>query len=287
MVASSKARGASFIAGAFLLLAVGGLTAQTGRETADSVGVDTAAAPSYQVDTAASATADDDETTVATPADTATGPLTIREDQSVITPRLPQDTLVESFRNDPDFIYQEAAKPGQSFFEKLFAWLLRWLGRIFHNEVTGNTLPYVFFGLIVAFMIWKLVGADTGGIFARRDRKVEIDPREVEENIHEMDFDTLIADAVAEGRLRRAVRLLYLKLLKQMTDRGMIDWRIDKTNRDYLRELDASPLREPFAEATRAFEYVWYGDFAIDAASFSSIRAMFDGLAGSVGGGKR
>ena len=57
------------------------------------------------------------------------------------------------------------------------------------------------------------------------------------ENIHEVDFATRLAEAEAAGNCRLAVRLGYLQLLKQLTDRGLIHWQPDKTNHAYLAEL--------------------------------------------------
>nr|WP_262905325.1 DUF4129 domain-containing protein [Hymenobacter nitidus] len=80
------------------------------------------------------------------------------------------------------------------------------------------------------------------------------------EDIHSLDFNTLLAQAEAAGNYRLAVRLGYLAVLKQLTDHGLIRWQPEKTNHDYLRELTAGSLRPAFQEITRQFEYVWYGE---------------------------
>ena len=46
----------------------------------------------------------------------------------------------------------------------------------------------------------------------------------LDENIHEMDFDTLIAEAVAKHDFRTGIRLLFLKGLKILADKNFVQW---------------------------------------------------------------
>lgn len=202
----------------------------------------------------------------------------LRLDSTFLRPRLPAASEVARYRAESDFDYHEDIHPPDSFFAKVIYWIRRLFNTFFHNDVTGDALPYILFGAAVLFVIWKLIGADKASPFTSGSQKLVTDPALVEEDIHAIDFDAAIEQAIAEGRHRRAVRLTYLKLLKQLTDRGVIHWRIDKTNRDYLNEVSAHDIRLPFAQATRFYEYVWYGDFPLDAASFAQIRETFAGI---------
>lgn len=95
------------------------------------------------------------------------------------------------------------------------------------------------------------------------------------ENIHEINFDTAIDEAVGQRNFRLAVRLLYLKTIKQLTDAGRIAYKPEKTNRQYVYELANSPLQTDFERLTSQFEFVWYGDFPVDEAQFSALRTAF------------
>ena len=106
-------------------------------------------------------------------------------------------------------------------------------------------------------------------------RKVEVPYSESLENIHEINFDEEIEKAVALHNYRLAVRLLYLKCLKQLSDRNLIQWKIDKTNSAYIYELSDPNQRQTFSRLTRQFEFVWYGNFAIDQQAFGNINQMF------------
>lgn len=99
---------------------------------------------------------------------------------------------------------------------------------------------------------------------------------ELSENIHEMDFDTMIQQLIAQKKYRRVVRLLYLKSLKIMTDKDLIQWEVNKTNWDYVFELKSEALRPGFKDLTVAFEYVWYGHVPVSDAQFSQIHDQFN-----------
>jgi hypothetical protein len=55
----------------------------------------------------------------------------------------------------------------------------------------------------------------------------------------------------------------------------LIQWQIDKTNSAYIYELKDVNQQKAFRLLTRQFEYVWYGNFAIDKDAFGSISNLF------------
>ncbi|MNE89866.1 hypothetical protein D3C80_1873230 [compost metagenome] len=90
-----------------------------------------------------------------------------------------------------------------------------------------------------------------------------------------MDFDKLIADAVESRNYRLAVRLYYLKTLKELNNRSLITWKPEKTNHNYITELSAVHLKEGFQQMTHQFEFVWYGEFDLAENDFNSIRHSY------------
>lgn len=99
------------------------------------------------------------------------------------------------------------------------------------------------------------------------------------ENIEEVDIASLLDRALKEGDLRMAVRLYYLSLLKRLHALEIIDWKKDKTNRDYLSELFAKNFY--FSQVRRLtilYEAVWYGERDISATSFKSLSAEFESV---------
>jgi hypothetical protein len=207
-------------------------------------------------------------------------------DSSVVAVRMPDDSAMKSYRSDGDFVYDREQREPESLWDRFVRWLQRLIGRVGGGDAESTIFEWVCYGLaaaVIVFVILKLIGSDIRGLFMHGRRSRVSDFIEVDENIHEMNFDALIAEAVAAGQYRRAVRLLYLKGLKALTDGGAIDWRKGKTNRDYLHELRESPLRAPFADATLLFEYVWYGDMPIDESVFRSVRENLEGFITTIG----
>ncbi len=105
-------------------------------------------------------------------------------------------------------------------------------------------------------------------IFRRKSLSANLPYSESLENIHEIDFDAEIEKAVSQHNYRLAVRMLYLKCLKQLSDATLIKWQPEKTNSAYINELNDVVKRTAFKLLTRQFEYVWYGEFAIDGSTF-------------------
>ena len=96
-----------------------------------------------------------------------------------------------------------------------------------------------------------------------------------EEDLHGLDFDTLIAECSERKDYRKAVRLWYLKVLKELTDRELIDWKGNKTNYDYHNELQNTHFYQPFGDVSFLYEYTWYGNFGISKTMFDSISGKF------------
>ena len=68
----------------------------------------------------------------------------------------------------------------------------------------------------------------------------------------------------------------YCKLqYKMLADSALIDWKADKINQDYVRELANSPLQAPFVEITALFERTCYGEAPLVEQSFQKAEAVF------------
>lgn len=125
------------------------------------------------------------------------------------------------------------------------------------------------------FLIYKLSGMNLMAVFGKKTKVITDASFDEVENIHVIQFEKEIKQAIERGDFRQAVRFLYLQSLKDLTDKGLIDWQPGKTNKIYLQELRASSLKEDFTELTGQFEYIWYGGFSIAAADFVPLQDRF------------
>ncbi|AMR28754.1 hypothetical protein A0257_17720 [Hymenobacter psoromatis] len=203
--------------------------------------------------------------------------------------RRPAAARLRELRGQHDLQYVEVREEPTtpSFWQRLLAWLWRQLAGT--QDTKGGRVAWdvFFYGLLAAvlvFAVLKLLQVDITRAFGRAPRGLPLAYEVGQENIHELNFGEAIAQAEATGNRRLALRLGYLQLLKQLTDRDFIAWQPDKTNQTYLRELAAThPAARPaFAELTRQFDYSWYGELPLSADLYQEARAAQQQLAGQL-----
>ena len=55
-------------------------------------------------------------------------------------------------------------------------------------------------------------------------------------------------------------------------------WQQQKTNTDYISEIETATLKTNFKAITKIYDYVWYGEFEIDEIKFESLKTAFHKL---------
>lgn len=186
---------------------------------------------------------------------------------------------LDELRQQREFRYVAPKPQAPNAWAEFWARFWDWVGRGLRGPGYHDFWRWVLYAALAAavvFVVLKLLQVELSAAFGRAPRRT--DPLAYDtapENIHELDFAARLAEAEASGNYRLALRLGYLQLLKQLSDQELIAWQPDKTNQAYLRELGSArpPLRPPFTELTRQFEYVWYGEFPLAAASYQHLRA--------------
>ena len=219
-------------------------------------------------------------------------PHQIVTDSTKITVRHFDNNSLKKYQANPDFNYAEHPT-GLTWWDRFWIWvwdmwarLWLWIEHIFQRlfgsvsagKSVASVFKYVILGIaaiLIIYIIFKLIGIDLLKLFRKKQNEELIPYNEYIENIHEINFDGAIEDALQVKDYRLAVRLLYLRCLKQLNDKNIINWKIDKTNQTYLNEITDPGQRRLFAVVTRQFEYVWYGDFPVDGESFRSISNIF------------
>ena len=169
--------------------------------------------------------------------------------------------VVETFQHSSDYDYARAFVESQSEGESFFTKLLRKLFEqwdIDISAVDGFSLPshlhwilYFILALAVAYLLYKFKFKLFFKEESEEKQEADVD------NIHEVDFDSLISKAKAEGNHTVVCRLLYLKTLKDVSDAHLIDWQRYKTPTQYSQEWGD----EHFKVMTNHFLRVRYGDF--------------------------
>lgn len=208
-------------------------------------------------------------------------PAVVVRDSSAVQVKQFNEDAISTYSQSDDFKYKDADTETElSFWQIFLAWILQMLAaEVGRSPIFLVILKYLILGLIAGgaiYVILKAVGIDVGLFLRKGSKKTVLPYTESLENIHEIDFEDELDDAISNRNYRLAVRLLYLKCLKQLSDRNLIQWQIDKTNKAYYYELTQKPQRDAFGSLTRRFEYVWYGNFKVDEQAFNDINGLFN-----------
>lgn len=114
-------------------------------------------------------------------------------------------------------------------------------------------------------IMWYLMDSQVG-LFRKKNVPVNnMDGmvEEMPEDIFAIQYQQEIDKALAQGNYRLAVRIHFLRLLRNLSDKNMIQYKQEKTNLDYLMELSSKTWYAEFFRLTRHFEYSWYGQFDV------------------------
>ena len=190
--------------------------------------------------------------------------------------QLPDDALLP-YLGDDAFLYdrQPSALEFWNLFQLWFWEQLEQLGWADAYPMIEDFVLYALLGLGLWLLIRQLFGVHFQGLFYRAAKRPAARVVDSGDSVQGVDFGRRIQDAAAQQNYRLAIRLYYLKSLERLADLELIDWKMDKTNQDYFRELADSSLQQAFAEITRHFEYAWYGDAPLGEGSFQQAEAVF------------
>lgn len=137
-----------------------------------------------------------------------------------------------------------------------------------------RVLAFLIIGFVIYMIVKVILNKEGMWIFGRSHKKMKVQDAD-EEDIHQMDFRVLTEQTKQTGDYRLAVRYYYLWLLKKLSNKELIDWHWDKTNRDYLYEIKNDMLRKDFEYLSYVYDYSWYGDFPLDSAAFAKAEKAF------------
>jgi hypothetical protein len=192
---------------------------------------------------------------------------------------------LEELKADPDLSYRETPTVAESLWDRLLALLGDFIDSLFRNAMStdwGRVFSFAIGLVVIVALIMMLLRVNAFKIFYKGEGESVVPYNVLDENIHEMNFDSLIAEAVAKNDFRTGIRLLFLKGLKILADKNFVQWEHGKTNHDYLAELKKDELKKGFNELNYYFEYAWYGNFSVNYETFKKVQQIFTDWSGRI-----
>ena len=205
------------------------------------------------------------------------------KDNSEVNHRSFNKEAIDSYKNDKQFRY-DRKPPSASLGELIMFWVKEFLRQLFGQvdpgeqrfDIFGRLLKILFYVLAAAailYLIWYFVKVPIRSVLGKGTSKVGY--HITDENIHEINFDEKIKEALAAKDYRFAVRYTYLRLLKALSDDDIIQWTNEKTNYDYVNEINER-YQMSFGVITSYFEQSWYGYKEATEEDFNNINGAID-----------
>ncbi|TAI48271.1 DUF4129 domain-containing protein [Flagellimonas allohymeniacidonis] len=214
----------------------------------------------------------------------------------------PQDSLKVPYDQDSDLIersfdknlsekytgsefdYDVKTGESQNLLARFLNWIFSGLNDLFGIHIPPNIsvileyLIYGLMGLLVIYLITRfLINEKFSSIFTKKANSI-LDIDLSEQHIESLDLDELMRSALKSRDFRLAVRYQYLKILKQLSQKHIIDWHFEKTNSDYEREIKDTRLKSGFREVSYLYENIWYGEQPINEGQYEMTQQRFTNL---------
>ncbi|MEJ6792179.1 MAG: DUF4129 domain-containing protein [Lacinutrix sp.] len=196
---------------------------------------------------------------------------------------------IKNYNNKDAFNYEEKKASEDSLWVKFKRWvislLMRLLSYFFGMEAATGILwfiirvvPYIILAILVFLLLRVFLKMNSRNLLYGEQKKSEILFTDEEQIIKNEDIKALITNAVKQKDYRLAIRYYYLLAIKELSQHNIIEWQQQKTNEDYINEIKSSTLQTRFEKITRIYDYVWYGEFKVDAIKFESLKLDFINL---------
>ena len=128
---------------------------------------------------------------------------------------------------------------------------------------------------LVIYGIFQLAKENNFTLLSRKSRNPVLGPV-THSREEEIDLEAAIEQYQTKGDYRMAVRFLYLKVLQEMGRKAGIRIPDSSTNQEIALAFGDRPAGGEFRFLSRAYEYIYYGDFKPSLDLYQSLRTKFE-----------
>lgn len=137
--------------------------------------------------------------------------------------------------------------------------------------------------IAICYLVFILLNEGGTGLFSSNKNTPLNNYEEITaDNIENTDINTLIRNAEKAKNYRLAIRYYYLLILKTLSLKNHIKFEDDKTNSEYLNELQDKPFNKKFAYTLYLYNYIWYGEFSLNTLQYEKAKVNFTNLINQV-----
>lgn len=202
-------------------------------------------------------------------------------DSSEVELRIPDEDRITSYQQDPDFNYDDRIQESEPWIFTFLSWIERVLNKIFGNKY-GSSIWDIFLLILFVAALGLLLNAMFKGnirsAFSGQSASKKLSINLNTESINELRIEELLNEALKKGDFKLAARYLYLKTLKMLDEKNLIALSQDKTNHEYLNEINDPFIRNSFSTLTLYHDYAEYGDFEIGDSGFQRMDESFNSI---------
>ncbi len=157
-----------------------------------------------------------------------------------------------------------------------------------NGEPPPPFLKYIAYGFLAVaglVLIYFLVFEEKILRLPKKGRKRKAIPelnytsdKEMETLLDNAALQKLLEEALDAGHFQLAVRIRFVLLIRMLNENGLLEYRIDKSNRDYLNEMSGNRYSAFFKYIVRIYEHIWFGEIGLTRQDYQSVSGRFDWL---------
>lgn len=163
-------------------------------------------------------------------------------------------------------------------------WLAIQWQKIFGEEFDPNSfwakffdvLPYIIIAFAFVLLVWFISRSNPGNQIMRQYKNSRVILSKEEELLMRRNLEKLADEAIDHKNYRLAVRYLYLNSIKRLDLKNIIHYANDKTNYEYVKEIQFSEISKIFKTLTLVYEQIWYGQMIFDDTYFQKFKQEYD-----------
>lgn len=191
------------------------------------------------------------------------------DSSSTLNIRTNEEDLSKKYTGD-EFNYTFKTGESQNLLARFINWVGQGLSNVFGINISPQVLQiieYLIYFLLVILAIYLivkvLINENFNSLFQKKAKTIN-DINLTEEHIEGIDINKLLNTAIETKDYRLAIRYQFLLTLQKLSKNDIIEWHFDKTNSDYLSEIEQPEIQKGFKQIAYLYDYIWYGEQTID-----------------------